>query len=127
VQRQAVRPGRQQEVDEWFKMYAAAYKDVPSANWSAFQQTYGPNLNTFLFITRMKSLSETDTEWVVQYSAFKTKAGQSELKKIQELEHEFTDIEWTNLYRISPEMSLPSEEMIKAEPNFWSPTTASKP
>jgi hypothetical protein len=120
-----VKPGRQQEVDAWFKMYAAAYKDVPSANWSAFQQTYGPNLNTFLFITRMKSLSETDTEWVVQYKAFKSKEGAAELKKIQELEHEFTDIEWTNLYRISPEMSLPSEELVKAEPNFWSPTPVS--
>jgi hypothetical protein len=120
-----VKPGRQEEVDEWFKMYAAAYKNVPSANWAAYQQIYGPNLNTFLFITRMKSLSETDTEWVVQYKAFKTKEGQSELKRIQELEHEFVDTEWTNLYRISPEMSLPSEEMIKAEPNFWNPTPAS--
>jgi hypothetical protein len=133
-----VKPGREQEVDEWFKMYAAAYKNVPSANWTAYQQTYGPNLNTFLFITRMKSLPETDAEWVVNYALFKTREGAAELKKIQELEHEFTEIEWTNLYRISPEMSLPSEELIKADPNFWSarpvsaakkpaPATASKP
>ena len=133
-----VKPGRQEEVDEWFKMYAAAYKNVPSANWAAYQQTYGPNLNTFLFVTRMKSLPETDAEWVVNYALFKTREGAAELKKIQELEHEFTEIEWTNLYRISPEMSLPSDEVIKAEPSFWSatpaavakkpaPATASKP
>jgi len=119
-----VKPGREQEVDEWFKMYAAAYKNVPSANWTAYQQTYGPNLNTFLFVTRMKALPETDAEWVVNYALFKTREGAAELKKIQDLEREFTELEWTNMYRISPEMSLPSEELIKAEPNFWKTTPA---
>ena len=125
IQEVIVKPGREQEAFEWFKMYVDGHKDLPGANWAAFHQIYGSNLNTFIFITRVKSPSETDTEWGFNVKAFIAKLGAAQLKKIQDLEREFTEVEWTNVYRISPEMSLPTEEMIKAEPSFWSPTPAS--
>ena len=125
IQEVVVKPGREEEVDEWLRMYVDGYKNVPGANWAAYQEIYGPNLNTFLFITRVKSLSETDTEWGFNYKAFKAKEGEAQMKKIHALEREFTDSEPVNFYRINPEMSFPSDEVIKAEPSFWSPTPAS--
>jgi hypothetical protein len=121
IQQVIMKPGHLKQVDEWVKMYVAGYKKVPGANWATYQQAYGFNGNAFLFVTIMKSLSETDAEFGSSSKAFESAMGESQMKKLHALEAEVVDTEMTNVFRISPKMSLPPEGMIKAEPDFWKP------
>jgi hypothetical protein len=121
IQQVIMKPGHLKQVDEWVKMYVAGYKKVPGANWATYQQVYGFNGNAFLFITVMKSLSDTDAEFGSSGKAFESAMGESQMKKLAALEAEIVDTEMTNLFRISPKMSLPPDGMIKAEPAFWKP------
>jgi hypothetical protein len=124
IQQVMVKPGHMKQVDEWVKMYVAGYRKVPGANWATYQQVYGTNSNSFLFITLLKSLSDTDNEFGASSKAFETAMGESQMKKLSALEAEVVDTEMTNVFRISPKMSLPMEEMVKAEPDFWKPKPA---
>jgi len=114
-----------EEVVEWLKMYVGGFKKVPGYNWTTFQQVYGNSWNAFLFISRIKSLSYTDGEFGSAAKAFEATFSQAELKKLHALEAAVVETEKTMLFRISPRISLPTEEMIKAEPNFWGPMPAS--
>lgn len=124
------KPGHGAEVDEWLKMYIQGFKDVPGYNWATYQQAFGTSYYAYLFLARYKSLSEADDAWAFGGSAmkaFNTAHGEAGMKKLAELTRVVVDSGMTNLFRISPEMSRPPEEVIKAEPSFWSPTAASKP
>jgi hypothetical protein len=110
--------------------YVDDYKNVPGYNWATYQQVFGTNYYAYLFVARYKSLSEVDDAWGFGGSATKTfdsAHGDSGLKKLHALQAIVVDSEMTNVFRIRPEMSRPMDEVIKAEPTFWSPTTASKP
>jgi hypothetical protein len=130
VQLLITKPGHTEEFDEWLKMYVAGYKNVPGYNWATYQQVFGTNYYAYLFIARYKSLSEVDDAWGFGGSATKTfdsTHGDSGLKKLHALQATVVDSEMTNLFRIRPEMSRPTDEVIMAEPTFWNPTTPSKP
>jgi hypothetical protein len=122
------KPGRSEEFDEWVKMYAEGYKGVPGYNWATYQQVFGTNYYAYLFIARYKSLSEVDSVWGVGGAAtleFNKALGEAKLKKLRAMWSVIVDSEMTNLFRISPEMSRPTDDVIKAEPMFWSPTSVS--
>jgi len=130
VQLIITKPGHTEEFDEWLKMYVDGYKNVPGYNWATYQQVFGTNYYAYLFIARYKSLSEVDDAWAFGGSAtkaFDLAHGASGLKKLHALQAIVTDSEMTNLFRLRPEMSRPTEDVIKAEPSFWSPAGASKP
>ena len=130
VQLLIAKPGRTEETDEWVKMYIDGYKNVPGYNWATYQQVFGTNYYAYLFIARYKSLSEVDSVWGVGGAAtqvFNSALGEDRLKKLRAMWSVVVDSEMTNLFRIRPEMSRPTDDVIKAEPTFWSPTTASKP
>lgn len=122
------KPGRQKEIDEWLKMYVAGFKGIPGYNWATYQQAYGTNYNAVLFVARYKTQAEVDAAWAFGGSAMKTfgeALGEAGLKKLHALEADIVDWEMTNLFRIDPELSRPPEEVIKAEPTFWRPTSVS--
>jgi hypothetical protein len=128
VQLLIAKPGRTEEFDEWVKMYVDGYKNVPGYNWATYQQVFGTNYYAYLFIARYKSLSEVDSVWGVggaATQAFNSALGEDRLKKLRAMWSVVVDSEMTNLFSISPEMSRPTDDVIKAEPTFWSPTPAS--
>jgi hypothetical protein len=127
IQQVTIKPGKLHEAEEWGKMYVDGYKGIPGANWSAFQQVYGSNSNTFLFITLLKSLSETDAEWGSSNTAFEKNMGPDKMKKLRALENDVVDTEMTNLFRISPKMSLPWDSLMKDDPDFWKPKPTAAP
>jgi hypothetical protein len=54
------------------------------------------------------------------------------MKKMAELESASVASEMTNLFVVSPKMSLPTDAMVKSDPDFWKPkmaasTAAKKP
>jgi hypothetical protein len=128
VQLLIAKPGHSEEFDEWVKMYIDGYKNVPGYNWATYQQVFGTNYYAYLFIARYKSLSEVDSAWGVGGAAtvaFNGALGESRLKKLREMWSVVVDSEMTNLFSIRPEMSRPTDDVIKAEPNFWTPTPTS--
>jgi len=124
IQQITIKPGHMKQLEEWVRMYVEGYKNIPGANWAAYQQAYGTNSNTFVFLTIMKSLSDSDAEFGSASKAFEAALGPSGMKKIAALEAEVADTEMTNLFRVSPKMSLPADVIIKGEPDFWKPKPA---
>jgi quinol monooxygenase YgiN len=121
-----VKPGHQHEFEELAKMYVAAAKNIPEFHWSAYQMAYGtPAGNstggpTYLVLTALKSGADADAEFGAG-SRFEEAVGKDGLKKMAELEAASIASEGTNLFAVSPKMSIPPDAMVKAEPDFWKP------
>ena len=115
-----VKPGHMHEWDELVKMYMDGFKKIPGAHWTTFQQIYGTNSNSFVAITMLPSLKDADAEWA-SYEPFSKAMGADGMKKLGALESASVESEQTNLFRISPKMSIPLDEWVKAEPDFWAP------
>jgi hypothetical protein len=124
IQQITIKPGHMKQLEEWVRLYVEGYKNIPGANWATYQQAYGTNSNTFVFLSTLKSLSESDAEFGSSSKAFEAALGPAGMKKIAALEAEVADTEMTNIFRISPKMSLPDERLIKGEPDFWKPKAA---
>jgi hypothetical protein len=124
IQLFTIKPGHMKEWEELVKLYVDGFTKAPGGiHWETFQQSYGTNGNSFIAVTLLKSLADADAEWG-SYPGFATAVGEPGMKKISALEASCVDTEQTNLFHISPKMSLPLEDWVKAEPDFWTPKTA---
>ncbi len=121
-----VKPGHMHEWDELVKMYVAGFKKIPGAHWETFQQVYGTNSNSFIAVTMLTSLKDADAEWA-SYGPFAAAVGADTMKKMSALEAACIESEQNNLFHISPSMSIPMEEWVKAEPEFWAPKKMAAP
>jgi quinol monooxygenase YgiN len=116
-----VKPGHTHEFEELAKMYTAAAKNIPEFHWTCFQMAYGRAEGpTYLVFTALKSGADADAEFGAG-KKFAEAVGEDGMKKIAELEAASVASEDTNLFVVSPKMSLPTDDMIKAEPTFWKP------
>jgi hypothetical protein len=130
VSEYVVKPGHQHEFEELSKMYVEAAKNIPQFHWTAFQMAYGHAEGpTYLVFTSLKSGADADAEFGAG-KAFEEAVGKDGMKKMAELEAASVQVEMTNLFVVSPKMSLPTDAMVKADPDFWKPkmaaTTAKK-
>ena len=66
----------------------------------------------------MKSASEIDTNFA-SGKKFTDVMGEEGMKKMAELEASCVESEQTNLFKIDPKMSYPTDEMVQADPGFW--------
>ena len=125
VSEYVVKPGHQHEFEELAKMYVNAAKSVPEFHWSAYQLAYGSPVGdvkgpTYLVLTALKSGAESDAEFGAG-KKFMDAVGEDGMKKMAELESASVASEMTNLFAVSPKMSIPPDSMVKAEPDFWKP------
>lgn len=128
VSEYVVKPGHQQEFEELAKKYVEAAKDIPEFHWTAYQLAYGVPYGdsrgpTFLVLTALKSGADADAEFGAG-KRFEEAVGKEGMKKIAEWEAASVASEMTNLFAVSPKMSIPTDAMVKAEPDFWKPKTA---
>jgi quinol monooxygenase YgiN len=126
-----VKPGHTHEFEQLAKMYTDAAKNIPEFHWTCFQMAYGRAEGpTYLVFTSLKSGADADAEFGAG-KKFAEAVGEDGMKKIAELEAASVASEDTNLFVVSPKMSIPTDAMVKSDPDFWKPksaaTTAKKP
>jgi quinol monooxygenase YgiN len=131
VSEYVVKPGHQHEFEELAKKFVEAAKGIPQYHWTAFQMAYGHAEGpTYLVFTALKSGADADAEFGAG-KAFEEAVGKDGMKKMAELEAASVQSEMTNLFVVSPKMSIPTDAMVKSDPDFWKPktaaTTAKKP
>jgi hypothetical protein len=116
-----IKPGHFKEWEELVKLVLDGYKKgIPDAHWGAYEEVYGSPGGGFLIITTMKSASEIDSNFA-QGKKFVEAMGEDGMKKMALLEASCVESEQTNLFRIDPKMSYPTDEMVQADPSFWKP------
>ena len=119
-----VKPGHQHEFEELAKKYVEAAKGIPEMHWTAYQMAYGHGEGpTYVVFTALKSGADADAEFGAG-KRFEEAVGESGMKKMGELESASVASEMTNLFVVSPKMSLPTDAMIKSDPDFWKPKSA---
>ena len=119
-----VKPGHSHEFEQLAKMYVDAAKNIPEFHWTCYQMAYGRAEGpTYLVLTALKSGGDADAEFGAGRK-FAEAVGEDGMKKIAELEAASVAVEDTNLFLVSPKMSIPTDAMVKAEPDFWRPKSA---
>jgi hypothetical protein len=121
ISRYVVRPGHRKEWEALVKEYMSDYqKGVPDAHWAIFESVYGQdNGGVYLVFVPMKSLSEID-HFFADSKKFEAAAGEAGMKRIEDLTASCIESSQTNLFAFDPRMSYPSDEWVKADPDFWS-------
>jgi len=120
IARFQIKPGRDKEWDDGMKMVLAAYEKIPGTSWACYASTYGSPDTTYIFFTPMKSASEIDQE-MGQGKDFEAAMGAEGMKKLAELSAASIQESQSNLFIFNPRMSYPSDDWVKADPDFWSP------
>jgi len=116
-----VRPGHGSDWNEIVKMVIAGYeKAVPEMHWGCFEEAYGGNGSTYLFLTGRKSLAELD-RGDEENKKFEAAMGKDGLKKLDELWGTAVESSQQQLFAINPRMSYVADEWIKSDPDFWKP------
>ena len=119
-----IKPGHQHEFEELAKMYLEAAKNIPQFHWTTYQLAYGSSEGPgYLVLTALKSGADADAEFGAG-KAFEEAIGKDKMKKMAELEAASVASEMTNLFTVSPKMSLPTDAMVKSDPDFWKPKTS---
>jgi len=126
ITRFQVKPGHDKDFDELAKMYMAAYDKMPDVHWATFQGVYGPEGNTYLVFTPMKSASEIDKSFVTGKQV-EAAMGAEGGKKAADLSAAAIETSQTNLFIFNPRISYVQDEWIKADPDFWKPKAAAAP
>ena len=122
------RQGHAGEFEDATKMVMAAIsKSNPDAHWGAFQGAYGTSDGTYLFITQRKSAAEIDSDYAHDKDFMSAIGGEEGMKKLDEMSAHSIESNESNLFMINPRMSYMSEDVIKADPDFWRPKMPAAP
>lgn len=117
-----VRPGHDAEFRESRKIINAAYEKANADQHLAiFQVTAGAPTGTYLIFRGRKSLAELDAppNQLVQQAL-----GESNQKKLQELQGSALISNEANIFSIKPDMSYAPKAFATADPAFWAPKAA---
>ena len=97
---------------------------MPEFHWTAYELAYGSLAGpAYLVLSSLKSMAEIDSENAAG-KKFDDALGENGRKKMADLEGTCIQTEMTNLFVINPRMSMPPEETVQAEPDFWQPGAA---
>lgn len=127
VRQFVVKPGHTAEWEQAVKLVLEGYKKADTgAHWSTYRMMFGHSTGpTYLVLTAVKSMDEVDG-MLAGDPKFMQAMGEEGMKHLEELEASCMESSMANFFLISPKMSIPTDEMLKAEPDFWKPkTTAS--
>lgn len=127
IREYVVKPGHSAEWEELVKMVRDGYQKADvGAHWSTYRMVFGRSTGpTFLILTSVKSMSELD-DMFTSDPKFAQAMGEDGLKRLDALEASCVESSMSNFFAIDPKMSIPTDEMLKAEPEFWrSKTVAS--
>lgn len=127
IRQYVVKPGHTAEWEKLVKMVKDGYEKANvGAHWSTYRMLFGNSTGpTYLIITSVKSMTELDAMFSDD-PKFGQAMGEDGLKRLDELEASCVDHYMDNFFLIDPKMSIPTDEMLKSDPNFWRPkTTAS--
>ncbi|HEV2577650.1 MAG TPA: hypothetical protein VGU25_10605 [Acidobacteriaceae bacterium] len=115
-----IKPGHTGEWEEAVKLVLDGYKKADTgAHWSTYRMVFGNSTGpTYLVLTSMKSMTELDQMFAAD-PKFMEAMGEDGMKKLEKLEASCIENEKTNFFIIDPKMSIPTDQMIKAEPDFW--------
>jgi hypothetical protein len=114
-----IKPGHFKEWEDLVKLVLEGYKKgIPDAHWGAYEEAYGSPGGGFLVIVTMKSAAEIDANFAAG-KKFEEAMGEDGMKKMALLMASCVESEQTNLFRIDPKMSYPTDEMVQADPGFW--------
>jgi hypothetical protein len=122
VRQYVVKPGHTGEWEEVVKMVLDGYKKANTgAHWSMYRMIFGNSTGpTYLVLTSVKSMTELD-DMFASDPKFAEAVGEEGLKKLDKLEAECVESSMSNIFLIDPKMSIPTDAMVKAEPDFWKP------
>jgi hypothetical protein len=123
ISRYHVRPGHDKDWEALVKLYQKGCENLPDCHWAAYEVVYGRENGTYVIFNPMKSAAEIDRNFG-QMKTFSDALGEDGMKKLSELTAAAIDSGETNLFVFNPRMSYPSEEWIKADPDFWKPKTS---
>ena len=116
-----IKPGHGREWEEAVKLVKEAYtKGVPDMNWAMFSNAYGTSGEAYIVLQPMKSLGEVDHHFA-EDKMFLDALGKEGLKKLDELVAASVQMTQTNLFHFNPQMSLPPDAWVQAEPDYWKP------
>ncbi len=118
ISRFQIKQGHDKDWDELVKLVTAAYQKIPDAHWATYSSVYGNPDNTYIVFNPMKSLAEVDRNFMAN-KEFEAAMGADGMKKLAELSALAIDSSQTNLFAFNPRMSYPSDEWVKADPEFW--------
>jgi len=120
-----VKPGHRKDWMELVKIYRDAFeKSVPNAHWALYDSYYGEdNGGYYVVISPMKTLAEDD-QGMDDGKKLQEAIGAEGMKHVSELTAACVESQQTNLFQISPKMSYPADEWIKAD-DFWKPKAMS--
>jgi len=119
-----VKPGHDREWAELNKLVLPAFeKAVPTAHWGAYEAAYGVPNGTYLFLTARKTAAELD-RGPMEDKAFQAEMGEEGMKKVDELFAACVESSESQLFAVSPTMSYPPDEFVKADAAFWAPKQA---
>ena len=121
-----VKPGHTGEWERAVKLVMDGYKKADTgAHWSTYRMVFGNSTGpTFLVLTSVKSMTEVD-EMLDNDPKFVQAMGEDGMKNLEELEASCVERSMNNFFIINPKMSIPTDEMVKAEPEFWKQKAAS--
>jgi hypothetical protein len=121
-----VKPGQMGKFHEMAKLIMDAHtKAGTSANWAAFEIAYGGD-DEFVFFSLDKSMADIDTGFA-EDKKFRDALGEEGMKKLHELEADCIQDSDSELFSINPAQSYPPPEWVKADPDFWKPSSAAPP
>ncbi len=123
ISRYHVRPGHDKDWEALVKLYQQGCEKVPDCHWAAYQAVYGREDGTYIIFNPMKSAAEIDRNFG-QMKTFSDALGEDGMRKLSDLTAAAIDSAETNLFVFNPRMSYPSEDWIKADPDFWKPKTS---
>lgn len=120
ISRITVRPGHQQDWEEYLKMLRDNVEKTNSNRHIAvYQSAYGwENGGVWLLITPMKSLDEVD-QADANSAKFIQNMGEANMKHYRELAGLAVESSQRNLYAFDPSMSYVSDDWVNADPSFW--------
>ena len=118
-----LRPGHDKDWEALATLYKQGCEKMPDCHWAMYQVVYGLENDSYVIFNPMKSASEIDHSFA-QEKTFAETLGEKGMEKLAELSAATIDSSETNLFVFNPRMSYPSEEWIKADPEFWKPKAA---
>jgi hypothetical protein len=128
VREYVVKPGHTGEWEKAVKLVMDGYKKADvGAHWSTYRMVFGNSSGpTYLILTSIKSMNELDAMFDSD-PKFAEAVGEDGLKQLDALEASCVERSMSNFFVIDPKMSIPTDDMLKAEPDFWraKPTAAS--
>jgi hypothetical protein len=116
-----LRVGHRKEFEDLVNVYKeAAAKAGIKDSYIFFEVQYGGPTDTVLVFTPKKSFADLDGEMATG-EAFDAALGESGQKHLAQLADESIASDRIDLYAFSPEMSIPPDDWVKENPDYWKP------